>query len=63
MGKPAGLLGIINQRNVWVLNPDPKLIGTEVTEHWALERADRHDVAVRDAFSGRPAKRRARPGR
>ncbi|RYE45854.1 MAG: methyl-accepting chemotaxis protein [Hyphomicrobiales bacterium] len=32
-----GFMGIINQRNVWVLNPDPKLIGTEVTEPWALE--------------------------
>ncbi|WP_423066328.1 methyl-accepting chemotaxis protein [Devosia sp. CN2-171] len=33
----TGFKGIINQNNVWVLNPDPALIGTEVSEPWALE--------------------------
>jgi methyl-accepting chemotaxis protein len=44
-----GFMGIINQRNVWVLNPDPKLIGTEVTEPWAIEALTA--MASSDTFS------------
>jgi len=31
-----GFMGVINQKNVWVVNPDPKVVGTEVKEDWAL---------------------------
>ena len=33
----TGFLGIINHKNIWVLNPDPALVGTSVVEPWALE--------------------------
>jgi methyl-accepting chemotaxis protein len=31
----TGFMGVINQKNVWVVNPDPKVVGTEVKEDWA----------------------------
>ncbi len=35
----AGFMGVLNQKSVWVVNPDPELIGTVATEAWALEAA------------------------
>ncbi len=45
----TGFKGIINQHNVWVLNPDPALVGTGVTEPWALEATEA--MASTDSFS------------
>ena len=35
----AGFMGVLNQKGIWVVNPDPKLIGTPATESWALDAA------------------------
>ncbi|HEY0853696.1 MAG TPA: methyl-accepting chemotaxis protein, partial [Devosia sp.] len=35
----SGFMGVLNQKGVWVVNPDPKLIGTVATEEWALGAA------------------------
>jgi methyl-accepting chemotaxis protein len=32
----TGFMGVINQKNIWVVNPDPKVVGTEVKEDWAV---------------------------
>jgi methyl-accepting chemotaxis protein len=32
----TGFMGVINQKSVWVVNPDPKVVGTAVKEEWAL---------------------------
>ncbi len=32
----TGFMGVINQKNIWVVNPDPKAVGTEVKEDWAV---------------------------
>jgi methyl-accepting chemotaxis protein len=32
----TGFMGVINQKNVWVVNPDPKIVGTAITEPWAI---------------------------
>ncbi len=32
----TGFMGVINQKNVWVVNPDPSVVGTEITEEWAI---------------------------
>ncbi|WP_291393158.1 methyl-accepting chemotaxis protein [Devosia sp.] len=45
----TGFMGIINQKNVWVLNPDPALVGTAVAEPWALEATTALQTA--DTFS------------
>ncbi|MDC9826407.1 methyl-accepting chemotaxis protein [Devosia sp. ZB163] len=45
----SGFKGIINQKNIWVLNPDPALVGTEITEPWALEATAA--LASADTFS------------
>ncbi len=45
----TGFMGVINQKNVWVVNPDPSVIGTGITEEWAvramqgLQAADTYD--------------------
>ena len=32
----TGFMGVINQKNVWVVNPDPSVVGTAITEEWAI---------------------------
>ena len=32
----TGFMGVINQKNVWVVNPDPAMVGTPITEPWAI---------------------------
>jgi methyl-accepting chemotaxis protein len=45
----TGFMGVINQKNVWVVNPDPSVVGTGITEEWAiramqgLQAADTYD--------------------
>jgi len=32
----TGFMGVINQQNVWVVNPNPDIVGTPITEPWAI---------------------------
>lgn len=32
----SGFMGVINQKNVWVVNPDPEAVGKPIDQEWAI---------------------------
>ncbi len=51
----SGFMGVLNQKGVWVVNPDPKLIGTPATEEWALGAAKALETADTYSSTGEAA--------
>ncbi len=51
----TGFMGVINQKNIWVVNPDPTLVGTPITEDWAIDATEGLQAADTYASTGEAA--------